>query len=401
MSRSSVRGERVLRVALVYDDSLDRYRGVPQYVTSLARGLTRRGHRVELLVGQSRSRSLGGIPVHSLARNVRVRFNGNHLSMPLVSRAKKIDQVMKGGRFDVVHVQVPYSPLMASRVILRAAPDAAVIGTFHVASEKALPRIGSRVLASVAFRSLRRFDAMMSVSHCAARFANSYYGVDSRIVPNMVDVDALRSDGHRGVQVETPTIAYVGALVHRKGPDLLVEAVLRLRRSRPEVTLVVAGEGPLRGKLERMVESAGAGSAVHIVGEVGERRKAELLGAAQVACFPSRYGESFGIVLLEGIAAGAGVVLAGDNRAYSELFSTCPDALCPVTPAAIALRLEELLDPRRRVRLRAAQESLLDSYRLEDVTEQVLGVYTGALQKRLRPSRVMGILAEPAEATLA
>jgi phosphatidyl-myo-inositol alpha-mannosyltransferase len=393
--------KRNLRVALVYDDSLDRYRGVPQYVISLARGLTQRGHRVELLVGQSRSSSLGEIPVHSLSRNIRVRFNGNRLSMPLLSQAREIDRVMEDGRFDVVHVQVPYSPLMASRVISRAADSAAVVGTFHVASEKVLPRVGSRLLASVTLRSLRRFDAMMSVSRCAARFAHSYYGIDSHIVPNMVDVDFLRSNGRDGGCAGASTVAYVGALVHRKGPDLLVEAVLRLRRSRPEVTLVVAGEGPLRGKLERMVEAAGAGSSIRLVGEVGERRKAELLGAAQVACFPSRYGESFGIVLLEGIAAGAGVVLAGDNHAYSELFAACPGALCPVSPTALARRLEQLLDPRRRAPLRAAQETLLDSYRMEDITEQVLGVYADALRGRLDASRVMGLPVDSAEVALA
>jgi phosphatidylinositol alpha-mannosyltransferase len=398
MSWASARVEGGLRVALVYDDSLDRYRGVPQYVMSLTQGLTRRGHQVELLVGQSQSRSLGEAPVHSLARNIRVRFNGNRLSMPLLSRAEQIDQVMGEGRFDVVHVQVPYSPLMAGRVISRAAEDAAVVGTFHVASEKMLPRLGSRLLANATFRSLRRFDAMISVSRCAARFARSYYGIDSQIVPNMVDVDVLRADGRSRGNAGAPTIAYVGALVHRKGPDLLVEAVLRLKRSRPDMTLVIAGEGPLRGKLERMVEGAGAGSCIRLVGEVGERRKAELLGAAQVACFPSRYGESFGIVLLEGIAAGAGVVLAGDNHAYSELFATCPGALCPVSPVAIASRLEELLDPGWRASVRAAQEVLLDSYRIEDVTEQVLRVYAGALQKRALATRVA---AEPAEVALA
>lgn len=384
MSIALLERNRELRVALVYDDSMDRDGGVPQYVTSLTRGLQEQGHRVSLLVGESGVRSVDGASVHSLARNVRVRFNGNRLSMPMASRSSAIDRVMAAGQFDVVHVQVPYSPLMASRVIARAAPGTAVVGTFHVASERWLPRVGSRLLAAVTQGSLGRFDRMISVSGCAAEFARSTYGVESQIVPNMIDVERIQrlAEPGRG-STRGPTIAYLGALVRRKGPGLLLEAFLRLRRRVPSATLAIAGEGPLRGQLERRVRIASAGDAVRILGRVDERRKAELLGAAQVACFPSRYGESFGIVLLEAIAAGAGAVLAGENCGYAELFSSCPQAVCDTAPETLCQHLEHLLvNPERRARLGAAQRHILGQHRPEDVTRQILGVYADALSAR-------------------
>jgi phosphatidylinositol alpha-mannosyltransferase len=199
----------------------------------------------------------------------------------------------------------------------------------------------------------------------------------------MVDIAALRAGGRAGRPACAPTVVFVGALVHRKGPDLLVRAVLRLRRRGSPVTLTMAGEGPMRGRLERMVRAEKAGSAIRFVGEVGEPLKAELLGTADIACFPSRYGESFGIVLLEGIAAGAGVVLAGENRAYSELFSACPEAVCETSEVALSDRLEKLLDPSARGPLRTAQERLLLRYGIEEVTDQVVGVYRQALRARL------------------
>lgn len=402
MSTVVARGERPLRIALVYDDSVDRHAGVPQYVTSLARGLGEKGHRVSLLVGQSRASDLAGARVHSLARNVGVRFNGNSLSMPLLSRGSEIDRVMKGGRFDVVHVQVPYSPLMAGRVIGRARSEAAVVGTFHVASERWLPRLGSRVLAAATPLSLRRFDAMMSVSRWAARFARETYGVDSRVVPNMVDAARLRAMAGRRVSADGVTrIVYLGALVERKGPDLLLEAFLRLRQDHPGLTLTIAGEGPLRRRLERKARAGGAGSAIHVVGEVSERAKAELLGGAEIACFPSRYGESFGIVLLEAIAAGSEAVVAGDNPGYAELFSSCPEAVCDPAPESLRRRLERLLDPEERRKVGVRQQALPADHRLEDITDRVLDVYEEALEARAATARATTPRAFPRPAAAA
>lgn len=381
--RAVARGGRPLRIALVYDDSLDRHAGVPQYVTSLARSLGGRGHRVSLLVGESETSEVADARVHSLARNIGVRFNGNRLSMPLLSRGNELDRVMEEGRFDVVHVQVPYSPLMASRVIARARPEAAVVGTFHVASERRLPRIGSRALVAATPLSLRRFDAMMSVSRWAAEFARETYGLTSRVVPNMVDASRLRAmAGPREDPGYMTRIVYLGALVPRKGPDVLQEAFIRLRQGRSGLTLTIAGEGPLRRGLERRSRACGLGCSIRILGAVSERTKAELLGSADIACFPSRYGESFGIVLLEAIAAGAEAVVAGDNRGYAELFSACPEAICRPAPDPLRRRLEQLLEPEERRKVGAGQRRLLRGHGVEDVTDRVLKVYEEALELR-------------------
>jgi phosphatidylinositol alpha-mannosyltransferase len=171
-----------LRIGLLYDDSLDHHGGVTQYVMMLARALRGAGHEVCLLVGESSVDVGDGCPVHALAHNMPVRFNGSTHSMPVFSRAHRIQRLLETHAFDVIHVQVPYSPLLSGRVISRLSARTALIGTFHVASERTLPRVGARALSALTWRTLKRFDKILSVSKCAARFAADTYGLESTLV---------------------------------------------------------------------------------------------------------------------------------------------------------------------------------------------------------------------------
>ncbi len=174
-------------------------------MTTLGKALARRGHRVEYLVGGSAVAEVDGAVVHSLARNIKVRFNGNALSMPAWSRGRELRDVLVSGRYDVLHVQVPYSPLMAGRLVARADPSCAVVGTYHVASERVLPRVGARLLRMLKLRSAPRFDEIVSVSRVAAEFAATYSGMEAeRIVPNMLDLAAI-SPGRWGPARSLPT----------------------------------------------------------------------------------------------------------------------------------------------------------------------------------------------------
>lgn len=382
-----------LSVAFVYDDSLDRHGGIPQYLATLGRGLVSRGHRVSYLVGSSSIDRLGTGEVHSLARNVDVRFNGSCGTMPLLSRRRDIDKALSGRAFDVVHVQVPYSPFLAARVIHRLDPAVAVVGTFHVNSELALPRAGARLLATMTRRSLRRFDEMMCVSEVAAGFARRWFGLtDTRLVPNMVDGGALRSMAtmrHPWSSTE-PHVVFVGNLVPRKGVETLLEAMPAIVAAHADARLTIAGAGPLRAHLERLVRNRDLETYVRFAGSISEAEKATLLGSADIACFPSRYGESFGIVLLEAIAAGANVVVAGRNAAYAEVLRETPTALANPDDADDLARtmLRFLAEPDLRHHVAARQRRVAARHDLEIVVDRVLGVYSAALRRRRSPQPV-------------
>ncbi|HXD56226.1 MAG TPA: glycosyltransferase family 4 protein [Solirubrobacteraceae bacterium] len=369
-----------LRVALVYDDSMDKFGGVPQYIGVLSAALRRAGHEVTLLVGHTAARQVSGCDVHSLARNVRVRFNGNVLSVPLIPQVGAIRSVMREQDFDVMHVQVPYSPLMAGQLIRQLPHRTALVGTFHVASERALPRLGARLLSAWTRRSRRRFDEMICVSRHAAAFARTTFGVRRfALVPNMVELDGDRADAEPSA---TPTVVCVGALVPRKGQCVLVDAFALVVQTLPDARLVLAGEGPQHKRLERRIAELGLASNVCLLGAVPTADRAQLLRTAHVACFPSSYGESFGIVLLEAMAAGS-AVLAGRNAGYLEVLGNMSEALAEPRPRPLARALTTLLlDDSRRRRLIAQQHTLVQRFDANDVTAEILTVYRSALGRR-------------------
>jgi phosphatidylinositol alpha-mannosyltransferase len=384
--------EGSLRIGLVYDDTIDRYGGIAVYVTTLGAALGRRGHHVELLLGSSALASFEGVPVRSLARNVGVHFNGNALSMPAWSRGTRLDRALRRGRFDVLHVQVPYSPLMAGRLLTRVGGRCAVVGTYHVASEHLLPRVGAAALRVLKARSASRFDAMVSVSEVAAAFAARWSGIDApHIVPNLLDVSRVRREVAAAAGRPRHDVVFVGRLVPRKGCGELLEALgylKRLAEGRPPRVAIV-GDGPLRRRLERRARALGLTDSVTFHGAVDDRRKFALLSGARVACFPSTFGESFGVVVLEALAAGAEAVLAGDNAGYRELLGEPRALVDPRDPAAFGSRLSRFLDEDRlREEIGRRQRRLLVRCDADAVTDRIVDVYRSALRGRRPEARI-------------
>ena len=372
-----------LAIGLVYDDSLDRYGGIPLYVTTLGRALIRRGHRVDLLVGNSTPTDIGGATVRPLARNMSVRFNGNALSMPIWSRAADLQRALESGRYDVLHVQVPYSPLMAGRLLRKAAPHTAVIGTHHVASDRLMPRAGARLLRVLNLPSTSRFDEIVSVSQTAADFAASCSLMEARrIVPNLLDLRSQRS-GPPTECDQGADIVFVGRLVNRKGVKALIDAIARIETRRPTVAIV--GDGPLRPRLERHVRRMGLARHIAFLGAVDDRYKMALLAQAKIACFPSLFGESFGLVILEALAAGAEAVLAGDNPGYRELLGGAGGLVDAKQTAAFAAKLTQLLsDGEERAALGTRQRLILPRFDGDRVVDEILDVYRRALNQHPR-----------------
>ena len=395
-----MRDEGSLRIGLVYDDSMDRATGVSQYVSTVGSWLKRQGHHVEYLVGESNSETTN-VPVRSLARNVQVSYNGNALSMPGIPRARRIHQVIRDGRFDVLHVQVPYSPLMAGRVIRAAEPRTAVVGTFHINSELTSVRYGARALGLVSSRTLRRFDAHLAVSVTAASFAREWFGVrPEAIVPNPVDVVRFRSVAHRqhsGARPRALHILFLGALVPRKGCRELLRVFAELAKVEPRAHLTIAGDGPLRPTLEADARTLGV--APRFAGRVDDAEKIGLLASSDLAVFPSLYGESFGVVLVEAMAAGAGVVIGGDTAGHREVLDGVKQVLLDprMTDDSVGTLLAFARDAALRARVSAWQQQLVMKYDVEVVGGCLMKAYHSALlRRRTQPIRTALDRAQPA-----
>ena len=371
-----------LNVGLVFDDSLDSTDGVAQYVKTLGAWLSNQGHNVSYLVGETKLKQWSGAPVYSLAKNQTVHFNGNRLTIPLAADKDRIKQVIKNGRFDVLHVMTPYSPFMAAKVIDLAEANTAVVGTFHIFPANKLSVWGSHLLRLISHRSLKRFNHFVSVSPPAAGFAKSAYHIESDVVPNPVDIKAFSAPRKKTDESDS-RIVFLGRLVKRKGAAQLIDAFKLVSQQNPSATLTIAGDGPERVNLQSKAESMGLSQRIKFLGYVAEDQKSALLGDATVACFPSLYGESFGIVLVEAMAAGAGVVIGGNNPGYASVLGDQQDLLFdPRAADSFAGLLIKLLnDKNLRSALHIKQQKNILKYDIGVVGSKVMDMYLEAIAR--------------------
>src|SRR3989344_558344 len=374
----------VLSIGFLYDDTLDSSDGVAHQVKTLGAWLSQRGHKVSYLVGETKMREWQGGMVYSLARNQAVTFNGNQMSIPLPANRRKIKQLLDDIHFDVLHVQVPYSPFMAKRVINSANESTVVVGTFHVYPSSYWVELGTKFLRLLLGRSLKKFDEMISVSTPTATFAKRTFGINSLVIPNTVDVRHFKLSTHTRSNRQAKQIVFLGRLVERKGCLYLLKAFKELLRNVPEAKLIIAGDGPRRKMLEIYVKQQKIDRSVDFLGFISEADKPKLLAQADIACFPSLYGEAFGIVLIEAMAAGAGIVMGGNNPGYLSVLGEQRELLIdPKKTAAFAAQLEKLLkDEGLIARLHKWQTKQIKNYDIAVVGPMIESTYYRTVANR-------------------
>lgn len=375
-----------LTIGFVFDDTLDALDGVQQHIITIGTELVRRGHDVHYLVGETHH---SPVPqTVSLARNVMVSFNGNRMRIPLPVRKREIRAALAHNNYDILHIQAPYSPLFGGRVLECAPQSTGVVATYHIAPIDRRARYGGRALGLVNAHSHRRVDEVIAVSQVAAQYAQFTAHTHGTIIANPVNVEKFATAAHRATRdAAHPHIVFLGRLVPRKGAQLLLDALDYGERHgmfpMPGLHVTIAGEGPLMD--DCVQRAARLRTPVQFVGTVDEG-KADLLASADVAVFPAIGGETFGIVLPEAIASGAGVTLAGDNPGYRWTMRGDEDALVSVGPdhaRVLAERIERALtDAPWARRLHAREEALLDRYNVQAVTDEVEQVYARAIADR-------------------
>ncbi len=374
-----------MKIGFVLDDSLDKADGVQQYILTLGHWYRQRGHEVLYLVGQTKRRDLPR--VHSLSRNVQAHFNQNRMSTPLPAPKKAIRQLLTRQQFDVLHVQMPYSPFLAARIIRLAGKQTAIIGTFHVVPYSWQERLATRLLGWWLWRSRRRFDEVVSVSEPARRFAKRYFGMSSSVVPNAVSVTAF----HHGKRLRKYAdgkinIVFLGRLVERKGCFQLLKAVQLLHEQGVSsgIRVIICGKGPQEEDLKQFVKKHRLGKTVFFTGFISEADKPHYLASADIAVFPSSGGESFGIVLIEAMAARAGVVLGGNNVGYRSVLRDSPKQLFdPLNLKQFTKTLKFFaFNPRARQKATVWQAQQVSQFDVNRVGGRLLDIYQQTIAKK-------------------
>lgn len=370
-----------MKIGLVLDDTLDNPDGVQQSVLTLGNWLRKEGNVVHYLVGNTTRKDITN--VHSLGRFMNVRFNGNTVRIVLPSDRKRIKKLLNEEQYDVLHVMLPYSPFLAKRVINAAGPQTAVVGTFHILPASKLHGLLNQVLRVLLGRSLRRFDKIIAVSEPAIHFARKAYGINATYVPNPIVMSDFRSGKRLSTYDKSKlNIIYLGRLVRRKGVLELIKAYNGLDEETVQKTrLIIGGKGPLKAKAKHLIRP---GREIIMAGYISEKEKANFLASADIAVFPSTTGESFGIVLVEAMAAGSGVVLGGNNPGYKSVLGAQPYLLFdPVDIQAFTDQLKLFIkDSKMRERMHAWQEEAVNQYDISKVGSTVIKIYKECLHAR-------------------
>jgi phosphatidylinositol alpha-mannosyltransferase len=330
---------RGLRVAMVCPYDLSRPGGVQGQALGLSRALRRLGHEVVVVAPDNRGAGWAADHVWVAGRSVGVRSNGSvaPVSVSPLAAKRAVDAASEW-RADVVHLHEPLAPTLGyGFLFFHTWP---VVATFH---RSGVPHAAT-LLAPVARWACRRIDVRVAVSEVARQSAASLCGGEYEVFFNGVDQD--RFARARRDHATSPAVLFLGRHEHRKGLGVLLEAFSQLSSSGlqgaadgPAAELWVAGDGPETAALRaRYPESA----RLRWLGVVSDEDVADRLAGAAVLCAPSLGGESFGMVLLEAMAARCRVV-ASDIPGYREAAGPHAELVPPGDVGALRTALEAAL----------------------------------------------------------
>ncbi|HEX7292866.1 MAG TPA: lysylphosphatidylglycerol synthase domain-containing protein [Conexibacter sp.] len=398
-----------MRVALVSPYSWTYPGGVTRHIEALAERFIAEGHEVRVLAPYDPDDRLSALlhrgaapqrralPDYVIPLGRTIGFPANGAVSNLSARAAGLSRMrreLRFGGYDVVHLHEPVAPVLAWDACVSTRLP--LVGTFHAYSTNRVTNNVANLLG--ARRLFNHLHVRIAVSEAAAWTAQRFFGGRYRIIPNGVALPDGGAgsggpdgagDGARGSGAAARTItsrasgadaplrlAFVGQAVERKGLPVLLRAFEALRDHDVPVELTVVGAnrdevGPL------LLDDAG----VTVLGRVDDAEKQRVLAAADVLCAPSLGGESFGMVLTEGFAAGTPVV-ASEIAGYRDVVRDGVDGL--LVPRGDATALAETLrdlwhQPARRAEMGRAAAQRAQRYAWPHVAREVLDAYADAI----------------------
>ncbi|MFE3293557.1 glycosyltransferase family 4 protein [Rhodococcus sp. NPDC059234] len=360
-----------MKIGMVCPYSFDVPGGVQAHVVELAQVLIERGHRVSVLAPASEGTELPDFVV-SAGRAVAIPYNGSvaRLTFGPVSYAR-VRRWIAENDFDVLHIHEPNAPSL-SMLAMKIA-EGPIVATFHTSTTKSLVL---STFQGVLQPYLEKISGRIAVSELARRWQVESLGSDAVEIPNGVDVSAFVSAAAlEGYPRAGGTVLFLGRYDEpRKGMAVLLDALPTLVARHPELEVLVVG----RGDEDKLRKDAGRyAKHLRLLGQVTDEEKASALRSADVYCAPNLGGESFGIVLVEAMAARTPVVASELDAFRRVLRDGTAGMLVPVGDSdALAGALDALLsDPDRRRALIDTATEVVAEYDWPVVAEQILRVY--------------------------
>jgi len=302
-----------MRIGIVCPYAWDIPGGVSAHVADLAEALIRMGHHVSVLAPAEFDELLPDYVV-STGKPRAVKYNGSvaRLSFgPLAAR--KVSKWLEDGEFDVLHVHEPLAPSLS--VLACWAAKGPIVATWHSSMDKSRMML---TLSRLAQTAMEKVSARIAVSEAARATLIKHVGGDAVVIPNGVDISSFdKAKPMFGWPGANQSIVFLGRGDEpRKGLAVLVEAYPEIRKSHPNIRLLIAGPGEPKDNLKSL--SREDRDSVTVLGMVAPEDKASVLASGTIYVAPNTGGESFGIVLLEAMATGTPVV-ASDLEAFKRV----------------------------------------------------------------------------------
>lgn len=265
------------------------------------------------------------------------------------------------------------------------------VATFHAAfPETLVGRTFARVATPYIKPLLQHIHEYVAVSEAAAEYVHTLTKEPVAIIPNAIDLKHFSAPAKRVDSHKHKAILYIGRLENRKGVKYLLQAFAMLQKKQHSVSLIVAGDGPDREKLESLAHELELEN-VKFEGYVSEDQKLELLQTADLFCAPSPYGESFGLVLLEAMSTGL-VTVAGNNPGYRSVLTGLGSLslVDPKDPHEFAHRLDLLLHENAlRDLWRDWAKDQIKRYGTKAIVDQYEVLYEKAIKTHRRHRRLL------------
>ena len=326
--------------------------GVNDHVGSLYRVLRARGHDVRIITSSHGLQKASEGDVIRIGKGFSVPFNGSMGTITLSpTYLRQVRELLEREQFDVLHFHEPFVPFLS--LVLLTLSKSVNIGTFHAFGGLSLSyEFGRRVMGDYA----NRLHGRIAVSPAARHFISRYFPSEYKIVPNGVEPSRYRSavpisryrDG-------VPNVLFVGRMEPRKGLIHLLRAIRKMQLNGEQVRLLIVGTGPGEREARRYVLTRQLND-IEFLGRVSDAEKRQLFKTADVFVSPATGRESFGIVLLEAMSAGAPVICS-DIHGYRAVVRRERDGILvpPADSDALADALGRVIhDPELKARMSAA-----------------------------------------------
>lgn len=387
-----------MKIALISPYDFPYPGGVTEHIIALAKGARQRGHEVHILAACSGYQ--GETYPYTKAVTHRV------MSIPIAGAVARVGlsplgyarvkRILQCEAFDVIHLHEPLTPSITWWVLLHTPklPKTVTIGTFHAYHER--PNWLYAQSRPIFGKLFSRLDSLITVSGAAYNFAYRMFPGDYRIIPNGIDLDRFGQKRHSPTcsclsdQQHPLTILFVGRLDKRKGFLNLLEAFVKLKPDYPHLRLRMVGPfAPKEGELYQKIAQAQHVTDIEFVGYVSPDRLPGFYHQADIFCAPSIGFESFGIVLLEAMAAGLPIV-ASNIAGYRSLLTDGQEGLLtpPGQPDVLAGALRQLIDsPQQRQEMGQRGRLKAAEYSWDHIVDKILDVYRDTIERKKKARR--------------